>query len=169
MPNLPAIHDELLVADLDGQYAGVRDPITGEVIPLSDTAKLADWLVSLRAHEDAITRARRIVSQLIIAAMDKGGSWTINRPGGSVRAPSPAPGMSAAQWDGNELYTVLSRLVDEDVITAEARDNAVEIKTEYKAKAKGVAALLKIPVVAPYVESCRAEEPPPKPRSVSVK
>lgn len=165
--NLPAVPREtMMIADLEGQWAAVRNPVTGEVVPLDDVAALADWKIALKEHRDALTEAQRVVDELLLADMDRNASWTINRPGGSVRSTSPSRGVAKDQWDGNRLYTVLSDLVEQEVISAQARDSAVKITTEYAAVAKGVKALLAIPAVAPYVETCRAEVEPKK-RSVS--
>lgn len=167
--NLPVLHTSLLVEDLDGQYTAVADPITGEVVPLSDTARLADWMVALKAHRAALNTASALVQEVLVAAMDRDASWTINRPGGTVSTTSPARGVAAAQWDGPKLHDVLSRLVEQDIISKQALAAAVKIETEYVPIAKGVKALLSLPDVAPYVETCRASEVEPKKRSVSVK
>lgn len=167
MPNLPAVPPEtLLVLDFDNQPAAVRDPTTGELVPLDDVAKLADWKLSLKEHRRALTEAAQIVDAIILADMDRNASWTINRPGGSVRSTSPSKGVAKDQWDGNKLYTILTDLMEEGVITDQARAAAVKITTTYEAIAKGVKALLAIPDVAEYVELARAEQPEKK-RSVS--
>lgn len=169
--NLPAIPERtLLIEGMDGQYAGVVNPITGEVAPFSDVGALADWLVAIKDHQSHISAAKRIVDELLLADMDRNAMWTMNRHSGrKVTAPRPSPGIAADQWDGNRLYQALEGLVSDEVISAQALAAAVEIRTEYVAKAAGVKALLAIPDVAPYVEACRAEEPPAKKRSVSVK
>lgn len=170
MPNLPAIPREtLLVENVDGQYAAVRDPITGEVVPLSDGPGLADWMIHLKEHRGALSAAAAIVQELLLAEMDRNARWTYNRPGGSITAPSPTPGVAADQWDGNVLHQTLEDLVKEGMITPSAMHDAVEIVTTYKPKAKGIAALLKVPDIAPWIETCRAEAPPEKKRSVTVK
>lgn len=166
--NLPILHTSLMVEDLDGQWTAVRDPITGEIVRLDDPPRLADWLISLKAHRAALSEASAEVQRALLPAMDRDASWTMNRPGGSVSAPSPARSVAADAWDGNKLYDVLGRLVEENIISEQARSSAVKIETEYTAIAKGVKALLAIPDVAPYVESCRVSEEPKK-RSVSVK
>lgn len=167
--NLPVLHTSLLVEDLDGQFAAVADPITGEVVPFTDTGRLADWMVSLKAHRAALNAASAVVQALLVQAMDRDASWTINRPGGTVSTTSPARGVAADQWDGPKLHDVLSRLVDDGTISKQALAAAVKIETEYVPIARGVKALLSLPDVAPYVEACRASEVEPKKRSVSVK
>lgn len=165
--NLPAVPREtMMVADLEGQWAAVRNPVTGEIVALEDVAGLADWKLSLKEHRAALAEASRVVDELLLAAMDRNASWTINRPGGTLRAPSPATGVSKDQWDGNQLYTILSDLVREDVITPQALASAVKITTTYEAIAKGVKALLAIPAVAEYVELARVQTEPKK-RSIT--
>lgn len=166
---VPMVPEEtLLVTDLNGEVAGLRNPVTGEVMLLADANAMADFLISLKEHRRALAQAAALAQEVVRDTMDRSASWTINRPGGSVSAPSPAPSVAKDQWDGNELWKVLSELVRAGTITDEARENAVESVVEYKAKAKGVKALLSIPTVAPYVESCRIPEAE-KARNVSVK
>lgn len=168
--NLPAIPPEtLLVENMDGAFSAVRDPVTGEVVPLSDGPGLADWMLHLKEHRAALSAASAVVQAILIADMDRNARWTYNRPGGSISAPSPTPGVAADQWDGNRLYQTLEDLVKEGMISPSAMADAVEIVTDYKPKAKGIAALLKVPDIAPWIETCRAEAPPEKKRSVTVK
>lgn len=161
--------ETLFVEGFDGQIAGVRNPTTGEIVSFQDTPGLVDWKLALKDHRDALTEAARVVDAAILDEMDRNASWTINRPAGAVSAPSPSAGDAAADaWDGNRLWQVLTELMKAGTITDQARDSAVKVVTEYKAKAAGVKALLKIPAIAPYIETCRLHVEP-KRRSVSVK
>lgn len=170
MPLPEPLRLSLAVEDLDGQVAGLRNIVTGEIAPLDDPTALADWLIAARDWHSAITVGERLARQTVLDAMDRDASWTLNRPTGSLRAPSPTAGSDAKDsWDGNALWIALSQLVKDGTISEAARDAAVKTKVEYAAVSKGVKALLKLPGVAPYVEACRKPPEEPKPRSVTVK
>jgi hypothetical protein len=168
MPNLPEpLRPRLTVDDLDGQVAGLANPITGEIAPLDDPMAVADWLIAARVLQDALRDAQAVAAPVVIGYMDRSLSWTLNRPTGSISAPSPQPGNEAAQWDGPKLLAALRHLVSEGLITDEAAASAIKVEQVIKPVAKGLNALLKVPELVPYVEACRVEREPKK-RGVSV-
>lgn len=169
MPNLPDVLKlKLTVDDLDGQVAGLVNPVTGEVAPLDDPLAIADWLIFAADWQGALKQAQQLARAIVLQHMDRSASWTLNRPTGSLSAPSPVAGNSKDQWNGDTLADTLAELVRAGVITDEAAAAALKTETTHTPVAKGISALLKLPDVAPYIEACRVEVEP-KTRGVTVK
>jgi hypothetical protein len=130
------------------------DPKTGEQLTLDHpTEDLARYLDSVRSLEWELRTQKRLVTEELLARMDKSASWTMHLPGMKVTGQSPAPEES---WNGAELREALLRLADEGVITAEAVDAAVETVVSYKPRKAGISALRKLGgPVAEVVDSLR--------------
>lgn len=140
-------------------------PVTGEVLTLaSPDADLAQYMADIRELESQIREHKALINRELLARLDKRRNWTLHLEGGlKLSAPSDEPG---EEWDGAGLHEALCRLTDEELITEEAVDAAVEIVTEYKVKKAGVNALRKNARLAEVVN--RFCEPAEKRRYVSV-
>ena len=124
------------------QSQQIVNPRTGEALTLdSDTSDLAQYLDDIREFRNVLMEADRYVSRELIRRLDADAKWTKHVPGFKVSGPSPAP---KEEWDGVDLYTELSLLVDRGVISIEAMNAAVETETVYKPKKAGINALRKL-------------------------
>lgn len=140
------------------------NPLTGEVLTLgSPDADLAGYLADLREYESVLKEHKSMVNRELLARMDRSAKWTIHAGSLKLTAPSPDPG---EEWDGAGLYTALCDLADQDLISTEAVNAAVEIQHVYKVKKAGVNALRKLPGVGQLVD--RFCEPAEKARYVRV-
>lgn len=150
----------------------VIDPDTGEVhalevAPSGVIARVLGMIdEALASNIRSLREAKAELGDELIRRMDKTGEWTFTSKGVKVTAPSPSAGTES--WDAELLDELLDHLVDEEVITREAKLRAVEQRTELVTNLVGVRALLKIPAVAERIAPARRVAQP-APRRVSVK
>jgi hypothetical protein len=127
--------------EVDTQFT-VVSPASGEVLTLAaPTGDLAGWLADVREWESNLREAKRIVQAEILARLDKQASWTTHEAGLKISGDSPAP---TEIWDGAELRTALLELVDEDLLSIEAVDAAVQTVVTYKPAKAGISKLRKL-------------------------
>ena len=122
----------------------LTNPSTGEVLTLeSPTGDLGRYLADVREMESYVKEAKNIVQQEILRRMDKDALYTVRVPGAGLKlsGSSPAP---SEEFDELALREALLVLVDEDVVTIEAVDRAVEPVVTYKARMAGIKALRKL-------------------------
>lgn len=141
------------------------NPVTGEVLSLdSPTEDLGAYLADIRDLESRIREEKAIVNRELLARLDKQRKWTLPLGNGlKISAPSDEPG---EEWDGAQLHEALCDLADDEVITTDAINAAVEIVVEYKVRKAGLNALRKNPRIAELIAPfCRQAE---RPRYVKV-
>lgn len=154
---------------------GVVNPDTGEVVGTERPVALvgvAEWVGDLAAArlaiqewEAAARAAKRLIDSLIVPELDRAAAWTRITPQGlKVSARSPAP---VDEYVPEDLRFVLDVLVQEGVITTEARDAAVVVEHRFRVSARGVAAVLKVPGVAERVADCAIRVEPSRPVKVT--
>lgn len=131
----------------------------GEVLTLdSPTVDLAAHLADIRQHESYLKEAKNAVQAELLARQDKDGKWTTHLPGMKLVGKSPAP---YVEYDGPALREALLMLADEDVVTIEAVDRAVEAVVTYEPRANGIKSLKKLGGrVAAVIDSCGHETSP---------
>lgn len=97
-----------------------------------------------KAHEvlSAIKTARRRLSdlesdwqQVVHAEMDRAALWTLHVGSGALESASPE---TEVVDDPHALWEALTPLIDRELISAGARDAAVEVVTTWKARMRGV-------------------------------
>lgn len=124
------------------QELQVLNPVNGEVLTLdAKSDQLGAYLADVREFEFLMRESKRAVTQELLARMDKNASWTMSLPGWKLSSRSSA---KEEAWDGAELRTALLDLVDEDVISIEAVDAAVETVVTYKPRKVGINNLRKL-------------------------
>lgn len=137
---------------------------SGDVLTLdSPTEDLAGYLADVRDLESQLREEKAIVNRELLARLDKQAKWTVHASGLSLSAPSPEP---AWEWDGAGLHAALTELADQDIISTDAVNAAVEIEHVYKVRKAGVSALWKIPALRGLIDQFR--EPKDKARYVKV-
>jgi hypothetical protein len=141
-------------------------PATGEVIRLSAaTSVLAEQLESIRMLENRLRDAKALISDEVLARMDREGVWTAHLDGLTIKGSSPG----SVEYDAQGLWQDLQdfRTANPGVLSEEAVARAVAPVTVYKASARGVAALAKLGgELAAIVRS--NSRPASKPRRVTV-
>lgn len=132
------------------------NPFTGETISLeASTGELARFLGDLREAGDYIKDSKRAVTREIYTRLDRDARWTWRGSGVLVEGRSPAP---TIVWDAGRLREQLLRFVDEDKISVEALDDAVEATTVYVTHRGGVNKLRKLGgEIADAIEECQHE------------
>lgn len=145
--------------------AQFANPVTGEVLTLaSPDEDLGGYLEDLREFESLLREHKALVNRELLARLDKRRNWTLHLEGGlKLSAPSDEPD---EKWDAAGLYQALCELADEELITMEAVNAAVEMITVFKVRKTGINALRKNPRLAETVN--RFCEPSEKKRYVSV-
>lgn len=160
MSNLPILAG-------DNNEPRIVDRHTGETIAIHDAtleqlAGCRDWI---RDFEDTARAAKRLIDAEVIGRLDANARWTVEAGPYKLSAPSPAP---ETRVDAQELRGRLEELVADGVLSIAAVDAAVEVVTEFKAKAAGVKALVKLGgLVAEVVGECSSEVP--RDRRVSIR
>lgn len=120
----------------------VVHPITGELLaPDSPPETLAGFLAQVREYELELRAAKKLVTRWVLDVMDRRASWTLRAEGFTLTGQSPAP---AESFDELALREDLLRLVDEDVLSVEAVDAAVETVVTFKVRRAGLSALRKL-------------------------
>lgn len=119
------------------------DPADGSELILADTdtATLAELRDLIRETEEDQRLAKQALDAELISRMDRAATWTLNEGGFKITAPSPAP---QDDYDAQALRVDLEDARDRGLITDEAVDNAVQLIIDYKARAGGIKALLKL-------------------------
>lgn len=145
----------------------IVDEQTGEVIALVDASRevIAQGLRDIELRLNALVDLKRVLADALITRMDANASWTTAARGVKVTAPRPTRGQW--DWDGADLAAILDDLVNEGVITLDAKLAACQPRTEFKVLLRGVDALMAIPGVAERILPARREAPE-KPRRVKV-
>lgn len=143
----------------------ITTPLTGEVVLLDSTSDvLAAWLHHVREAEAALRDAKRIVGGELLDRMDREAKWTARLGRFEIKGDGPG----AVEYDAEALRHELEQFVMDGSISGAAMDEAVELVTSYKAKARGINALKKLGGrVAEAIERCT--NPSTKDRRVSVK
>lgn len=151
------------------------NPVTGELLTLADTTTdvLAEHYQALTVFEDEGIRAfKRAVADELLARMDREGAWTAHVGKWDISGDSPDRKEYGERVrhdfeDGTALLADLNALVEQDVITRDAVERAIETLTVHKVRRKGINALLKIPAAREVIE--KHERQSAKPRYVRVK
>jgi hypothetical protein len=143
----------------------VIHPATGEVVPLDGpTDMLASFLASTRELEGALREAKRAVSAELHARMDAEASWTLHVRSYTITGESP----NRIEYDADKLHARLAELVADDLLAPRAAEQAVEVVTTRKARARGINQLLKLGgAVADAIKTCQV--PVERDRRISVK
>lgn len=132
-------------------------PLTGEVLDL-ETAPLADvarFLDEIRQIEGQLRDLKKLVSDHVLAGMDRSASWTLRAGPYQLRSSSPA---RKAEYDAAGLHAALLALVDEGALDRSAVESAVTETVEYKASARGINALNKLGgIIADTITQYRSE------------
>lgn len=141
----------------------IVNPASGELVARdAPTNDLGAQLDAVRELEGRLRTFKRAVSDEILGRMDKEGLYTYRLGGFKITGKAP-PG---PKYDGEVLHRELTRLVEQDVITPQARDRAVSIATVYEPHAAGIKALAKLEACAPAIKA--AALPNNDARNVSV-
>lgn len=141
-------------------------PYSGEIVSLAaDTDVLAALTDEIRDVESRLRELKGQISEEIHARMDRERKWTLHAGPFKVTGKSDAP---EVVYDVERLASVLTSLVDDGEITADAMDEALEVVTTYKVRKRGVEALRKSPRFRELIDGC-GEERPPENRRLSVK
>jgi hypothetical protein len=145
---------------------GIPDP------RLADIATLAAFIDGAKHFASIAREAEGMVSDELVYRMDRLGKWTIRESDLTVKSSSPAAGTE--KYNDERLADALERLVDDNVIDAEAAFAAIEWVEPpppppyWKQKPAGIRALLKLGGrVAEAVLSAAVPTTPPR-RSVKV-
>jgi hypothetical protein len=130
----------------------VLNPITGEVVALSDPAdRLAGFVEDVRDLEARLRFAKQAVAEEMHRRFDRERKWSLTEGDFKLSGESDA---EKWEWDAEALDRVLDRLVQIGKITPAAAEAAVETSVSYKVKAQGLNALRKSPELAPLIEAC---------------
>lgn len=138
------------------EFGQVIVPDSGEILDLADVDDntLGRLLLAAKDREDQLKGFKGRIAAEVIERMDRSAKWTLHV--GGLKLMSNAPG--GVDFNAEHLAADLQPLVDEGVITIEAKEEAVEPVTKLKARKKGINALKKLGgKVAKAVE--RAEVP----------
>lgn len=132
----------------------VIDPLHGEQLDLATAPdeRLGQLLLEVREHESRLRELKALVNEELTRRMDFARAWTLNVGDFKLVGKSDA---LIAEWDVPALMEVLDGMVSRGEIAPDAVERAIDIKTEYRVKAAGVAALLKSPALAGKIETCR--------------
>lgn len=173
MSNLPQVVTDdgelirLVTAEHLLEAAGITDPREAETEQLAEFTDNADHLTAI-ARE-----AKGTVSAELVRRLDRRGKWTLREAGFKITAPSPEAGTT--RYDDEQLAAAVNRLIEEDLIDADAGLAAIEWyqppppEPYWKQKPAGIKALLKLGgAVAKAVEACKVSVDPPK-RTAKVK
>lgn len=130
------------MTDIATRAVQFANPTTGEVLTLASADEdLLSYLADLREFKSVLEEHRRMVCRELAARRDKIGKWSWVAGDYQASVPSPDPG---EEWDGAELHSALMEYVDQDILSIEAVNAAVEIQHVYKVRKAGVQALRKI-------------------------
>lgn len=143
----------------------VIDPTTGEVITLDGpTDQLALFIQNVRDVEQAFRESKRAVAAELHRRMDAEATWTVRAGDWEISGESP----SRVEYDPTELHDRLTELLESDLITPRAMEDAIERVVTFKPKVRGINQLLKLGgVVREYVEKC--QRPVERERRITIK
>lgn len=140
--------------------AGITDVTAAEDVELASSMDGADHLLSI-ARE-----AKERVGEEFVRRMDRDGSWTRHVDDWVLKSSSPDAG--SVSYDNAALAAALDELVAAEVISAKAREAAIEWyyppapAPSWKRKPAGINRLLKLGgKVAEAVESAQVPVEPP--------
>lgn len=121
----------------------VIDPFTGEAVVIADapTDTLAAFLHNVREVEGAFREQKRAVTREIVERMDREARWTGTVGDYKIVADGPP---KPIEYQAEALYEALREYVDSGAISEAALDAAVERTYSYRAKHRGIQALLKL-------------------------
>lgn len=121
----------------------VIDPSTGEAVVIADAATdtLAMFLDNVREVERAFREQKRAVTRAIIERMDREARWTGIVGDYEIVADGPT---KPTEYQAEALYEALREYVDSGAISEAALEAAVERTYSYKAKHRGIQALVKL-------------------------
>lgn len=134
----------------------VTVPHTGEYLDLPNEtdSKLAEVLTEVRDLESRLRELKAGIQDEFHRRMDKSRLYTLHLPGG-MKVTGQSDALKSV-WDGAELERVLEEMAAGGEIEADVIGRTVEeLPVVYKVDARGVAALLKSPTLAPRIEACR--------------
>lgn len=161
-------HQSLVVrAPQDPTPQGLVNVLSGEIIALdAGTDALAGLLDDYRNLDGLVREAKKIVVRELLSRMDKSAKWTMREGQYEIKGDSPG---EKHEWNGQALHAALTELVDQGTIDLEAAESALEVKTVYKPKVRGINALMKLGgLVEQALLACRYKLEDPE-RRVSVK
>jgi hypothetical protein len=141
-------------------------PFTGEAVDLAtaEIGDLAKLLADVKDYQSRLSEAKSLLSQEVLRRQDQAAKWTTPAGGYVLKGSSPAP---VEEFDALALREDLLGLVDEDALSIEAVDAAVETVVTYKARKSGVNALRKLGGVVSQIVD-RHARPIEKARYVSI-
>lgn len=105
-------------------------PTTGEeILRDAPSEKLVQAIKEIDSDVNALGAARAAINVELLERMDKSAKWTQNIGGMTVTAPSPE---AWVDYDTEALADSIRTLVDDDVISEEAYDQAFSISLKLK-------------------------------------
>jgi hypothetical protein len=143
----------------------VVNPATGEIVLLEGpTDALAAEIAEARELRSRLDAFVSDLSAELLRRMDHEATYTARVGGWTVKGDAPL----SPDYDGRRLFHELSELERAGVIGERAREGAVERAEEFKAKKRGINALLKSPDERVQAALARARKEPTKSRRVTV-
>jgi hypothetical protein len=141
-------------------------PATGEALSIPDepTDRLGLELDGVKDLESRLREYKREIWREVLRRMDHEGLWSVKA--GDLKLTGASPGQ--VDYDARRLAQALHPFVKHELISQAAYDAAVESEVTWKAKKRGINALLKLGgVVAEAVKDCEVPIDPES-RRVSV-